>query len=166
MFAQYRYKGRYISASKAEKLSHLPRAKAHVITSIRDSAARKSKSILEVPGMLKDVVLKTVYAMEKDRQRGQEQRERRIARERERTAEFKRAQAGVSTAPGPERETGLQPARVTARRYPEEEEEEEEEEGEVSIPFDELPDEDFLMEEYFDAAIEVADIDGDTYVEQ
>lgn len=158
MFAQYRYHGKYISAAKASRLANLPTTRDYVTTSIRES--KKTAPILESPGMLKGVTLKTVYAMEKDRRTREDQRQRRIDRERERTLEFKRKQA----TPAPEGIPYSYPEHepIIERYTPSPEEEAEE----VSIPFDPVPYEDQLIDDYFEDIIEVADIDGDIYVEQ
>lgn len=159
MLAQYRYKGQYITASKAQKLSNLKGTAPYVTTSIRDSG--RSKALVDAPGYLKGTTLKTTYAIEKDRQTRAVERQRRIDREKERTAEFKRAQAGLKPSPRPRRKEPEQ-ERIIERYYPEPEDEEDEEEP--FIPYEEIPDEDELLEEYFDDFIEVADIDSDHYV--
>lgn len=157
MHAQYRYKGKFISAAKAARLSKLPGTKDKVSTTIREDK-RSSKAVATVSRFLKDVALKTAYAIEKDRSAKAEQRQRRIERERQRTQDYER----TKVEPSYKRETPrYQEPEIDlggAYRTPQYEEE----------PFtglEPLPDEDDLIDDYFEIAVEVADIDGDVYQE-
>lgn len=159
MYAQYRYKGRFIDAAAAQRLSNLKSTKDYISTSIRETP--RGKPVLETPGHLTGTTLKTVYAMESDRRRREEERSRRIEREKGKTMAFKKAQAEQEEPPD-------RPSRPIESYYPEDryspDDDEDEERPDVYLPYDEIPDEDDYMDDYFDDAIEVADIDSDIYI--
>lgn len=161
MKARYRFQGKFISAAKAEQLSHT-KDRNKISTDILED--KKHKTFKSSDRFLAGTALRTVYAMEKDRQIKEDQRRRRIERERERTREFQRHQVE-----GPSRE----PARAYDYEPPDSggsfapSYDDDEDDTEDYIPdLDMLPDEDFLIDDYFEDALEVADIDGDIYIEQ
>lgn len=146
MYTQYRYKGRFVSAQDASRISHLPKIGQFVTTHIRDKTA--GPAYTELKGFFRHGSLE--WNMRIDAESDRRRRDEEIARR----AEYQRRQREKER----ERYIGG-PEKREEPRYVEYTGQEEF----AGLPYDPLPDEDELLDDYFDEAIEVADIDDETY---
>ncbi len=160
MHARYRISGKFVSAQKAERLSHFKKYQGKISTDIIEK--KGGKSFLNVDGFASGISLRTIYAMEKDRRTKEEERERRRSREKERTLDFQRRQIEseprVTRFEPPAYDEGTGAGGYYAPPQGEDEDE--------YLPdLRRIPYEDELIDDYFENAIDIADIDGDIYID-
>jgi hypothetical protein len=138
MYVQYRYKGKFVSAQTASRLGNLKTSKQHLITEIRTKASGMPYTSKE--GYVKKAAIPVLVEKEK------------VLRELRKRVKDKEAQLKRAASRERDRYLGGPEKREQPR-------------WDDYIPGRPLRHEDDLLDDYFDEAVEVADIEGDIYEE-